>query len=303
MKLEKVLEKLEKLFSKWGFMQKDWILIADYAVKLQGYGVKVRRGHFNTMIDKKKIPWNAKEGFEIFPPKNSVWSNDYIKWMKATGFETDLIVYDSKKVKKYLKYSIAYELPNKKSIYLITMEGNLIILDDYLVHCREQEAGVDKGIYLLNVIEGLQVASKEKKDKKSIILAGKILKKYEFLINKKLEKQKIFRGKIKGDGIYGGKVVGRAKLIKYRSSKYIDLKEKVILVTEMTSPDFVIIINKIKGMVTDKGGRLCHAAILAREFGIPCIIGTKMATKVINNNDLIELDADLGTVRILEKKK
>lgn len=302
MKLEKVLEKLKELFDKWGLEQKDWILIADYAVKLQGYKVRVRKNHFNTIINKEKLPWKVKEGFEIFPPKDSIWSKDYIKWMRLTGFETDLIPYGRKKIKEYLKYRAIYNLPNKKHIYLITMEGNLIILDDYLVHCREKEAGVDKGIYLLNVIKGLQIASRKKRDEKSTILADKILKKYEFLNKKESKKQQIFDGKIKGEGVYGGKVIGIAKLIKTRANKDIDVKEKIILVTKMTSPDFVIIINKIKGIITDKGGRLCHAAILAREFKIPCIIGTKTATKIINNGDLVELDADFGTAKILQKR-
>ena len=156
MKLEKVLEKLKELFGKWGLEQKDWILVANYAVKLQGYDVRLRKGHFNTIVDKKKLPWNVKEGFEIFPPKNSIWSKDYIEWMKLTGFETDLIAYDSRKIKKYLKYSITYKLPNKGSIYLITMEGNLISLNDFLVHCREEEAGKRWDCHLLRTDRGVQ---------------------------------------------------------------------------------------------------------------------------------------------------
>lgn len=303
MKLDRVLEKLEKLFRKWGLGQNDWILVAGYALKLQGYELKLRKGHFNTMIDKEKLPWHVKEGFEIFPPKNSIWAKDYIKWMKLTKFETDLIAYDGKKIKKYLKYSILYELPNKKSIHLITMKGNLISLDDFLVHCREEEAGIEKGVYLLEVIKDLQKASEKKKDKKSALLAKKILKKYKFLTLKKQKKPKIFSGKIKGKGICGGKITGRVKLIRKRGNKDIDIKKGAILVTKMTSPEFVIFVSKIKGIITDEGGRLCHAAILAREFGIPCVIGTGIATKVINDGDLVEIDADRGIVNILKEKK
>jgi len=301
MKLEKVIEKLEELLRKWGLKRDQWILIANYAFKLQGYESKLRKGHLITMVNREKLPWKVKEGLEVFPPKGSVWEKDFIKWMKQTGFETDLMVYSDREIKKYLNNSILYKLPNKKLVRLITMEGNLISLNHFLTHCREEEAGIDKGVYLLGVIEDLKKASEKKKDKKSVLLADKILKKYAFLKQKKQRKQKIFDGKIQGKGIYGGKVIGRVTLIR-RRGKVVNMKKRGILVTKMTSPDFVIMISKIKGVITDEGGRLCHAAILAREFGIPCVIGTEIATKVIKNGDLVELDADLGVVKILQRK-
>jgi len=301
MELEKVIEKLEKLLRKWGIKRDQWILIANYALKLQGYESKLRKGHFNTILYKEKLPWKVKEGFEVFPPKNSAWEKDNIKWMKETNFETDLIPYNSRKVKKYLKYSILYKLPNKRLVRLITMEGNLISLNDYLVHCREEEAGIAKGVYLLDVIEDLKKASEKKEDKKSVSLANKILKKYAFLKQKKQRKQKIFDGKIQGKGIYGGKVIGRVTLIR-RRGKVVNMKEKGIIVAKMTSPDFVIMISKIKGIITDEGGKLCHAAILAREFGIPCVVETEIATKAIKDRDIVQLDADLGVVKILKRR-
>jgi len=52
-----------------------------------------------------------------------------------------------------------------------------------------------------------------------------------------------------------------------------------------------------KAIVTDEGGLSCHAAIVARELGVPCIVGTKIATKVFKDGDLVEVDADKGIVR------
>jgi len=60
---------------------------------------------------------------------------------------------------------------------------------------------------------------------------------------------------------------------------------------------------KASAIVTDDGGITCHAAIVSRELGKPCIIGTKIATKVLHDGDLVEVDADNGVVRILEKAK
>lgn len=69
MKIEKVLEKLEELFRKWGLGPNDWILIAHYAMRLLGYKVKLRKGHLNTMVNKDKLPWEAGEGYVVSPLK------------------------------------------------------------------------------------------------------------------------------------------------------------------------------------------------------------------------------------------
>lgn len=70
-----------------------------------------------------------------------------------------------------------------------------------------------------------------------------------------------------------------------------------ILVTEMTRPDFVPILKKAGAIITDEGGLTCHAAIVSRELGIPCVVGTRIATKALKNGDRIEVDADTGMVR------
>lgn len=69
----------------------------------------------------------------------------------------------------------------------------------------------------------------------------------------------------------------------------------------MTTPDFVPIMKRASAFVTDEGGITCHAAIVSREMKKPCIIGTKIATQVLKDGDLVEVDADKGVVKILEK--
>lgn len=74
-----------------------------------------------------------------------------------------------------------------------------------------------------------------------------------------------------------------------------------VLVTTMTQPNIVDIAQKASAIITDEGGMLSHAAIISREFGIPCIVGTHKATQILKDGDLVEVDADQGIVRILEK--
>src|SRR3989344_4536494 len=72
-----------------------------------------------------------------------------------------------------------------------------------------------------------------------------------------------------------------------------------ILIANLTNPNYDPVFGKIAAVVTDEGGILCHSAIMAREFKIPCVIGTKIATQVFKDGDLIEVDANKGTVRKL----
>ncbi len=65
----------------------------------------------------------------------------------------------------------------------------------------------------------------------------------------------------------------------------------------MTHPEFLSLMKQASAIVTDEGGVTCHAAIVARELGIPCVIGTKMATKVLKDGDEVEVDADKGIVK------
>lgn len=107
---------------------------------------------------------------------------------------------------------------------------------------------------------------------------------------------------IKGEIGNKGKVSGRVHIIS-RRDQFDDFKKGDILVTGMTRPEFVPLMKKSLAIITDEGGITCHAAIVSRELGIPCIIGTKIATQVLKDGDLVEVDADHGIVRIISKQE
>lgn len=105
--------------------------------------------------------------------------------------------------------------------------------------------------------------------------------------------------KIQGLSVSPGLVTGRVRLVEdLRDLKYC--RKGDILVVTQTRPQYNMFIKKVKAIVTNEGGFLCHASILAREFRIPCIVGTKNATRILEYGDLVEVDADKGIVRILK---
>lgn len=106
--------------------------------------------------------------------------------------------------------------------------------------------------------------------------------------------------RIIGVSAYRGQVTGTTRIVLDPSSAG-EFKEGDILVTGMTHVDYLPLIKKSSAIVTDAGGVLSHAAIIARELRKPCVIGTNNATRILHGGDLIEVDADNGEIRILSK--
>jgi len=104
----------------------------------------------------------------------------------------------------------------------------------------------------------------------------------------------------KGIPASAGKVQGLVKIIA-GNKDFGRFKQGDILVTYFTTPDFIPLIKMAKAVITDDGGITCHAGIVARELKKPCIVGTKIATQVLKNGDLVEVDANKGIVKKLNK--
>ena len=105
---------------------------------------------------------------------------------------------------------------------------------------------------------------------------------------------------LKGQSACIGKVTGIVKII-IRPSDMVKMNEGDILVSIATDPDIISAMKKAAAFVTEQGGVTSHAAIVAREMNKPCVIGTKIATKVLKDGDLVEVDAEIGVVNILKR--
>lgn len=99
------------------------------------------------------------------------------------------------------------------------------------------------------------------------------------------------RGLAASPGIAAGKVISIKDI-----NEISRVKDGDILVTGMTNPDMVPAMRKAAAVVTDEGGRTCHAAIVSRELGIPCIVGTKNGTETLTDNMVVTVDATRGVV-------
>ena len=107
------------------------------------------------------------------------------------------------------------------------------------------------------------------------------------------------QAEIKGSTSSKGKVRGYVKII-LKIHDMVNMEKGDVLVSSMTRHEMVPVMKLASAIVTDEGGVTSHAAIVSRELGIPCIIGTKVATLVLHDGDFVEVDADNGVVRILD---
>lgn len=106
------------------------------------------------------------------------------------------------------------------------------------------------------------------------------------------------KGRVAQPGYARGEV--RLVLSEHQTER---LLQGEILVTSMTDPNMVSAMKKAAAIITDEGGITCHAAIISRELKTPCVIGTKIATKVLKDGDLVEINATSGLIKIIKRAK
>jgi len=145
----------------------------------------------------------------------------------------------------------------------------------------------------------------ERKNGFIIFADGKDTKIYSGEIVVQAKKEVSFQDKVaktdvlEGRSAFPGLVKAQVVIITSKDD-FNKMKQGYILVSHSTTPDYVPIIRMCSAIVTDEGGILSHASIISRELKIPCVIGTKVATQILKDGDMVEVDANKGTVKILK---
>ena len=135
------------------------------------------------------------------------------------------------------------------------------------------------------------------------VIALRLIKRELKHVQKKADQDGLaLAGHIASTGIARGRVrivvAGDLSMLREAFKKF---KKGDVMVTTMTQPNAVPLMKKAAAVVADEGGLISHAAVIAREFGIPCLVGTEIATKVFKDGDMVEVDALKGVVRKINK--
>src|SRR3989344_4141260 len=103
---------------------------------------------------------------------------------------------------------------------------------------------------------------------------------------------------LKGFGVSAGIAEGTVRIAR-ELRNLPDFKDGEILVAKVTEPSMVLMMNKAAAFITDIGGITSHAAIIAREIGVPCVVGTKSATQLLRDGMKVHVDGTKGEVYLL----
>jgi phosphohistidine swiveling domain-containing protein len=150
---------------------------------------------------------------------------------------------------------------------------------------------------MLNERYSFSIYYSSKKPKTDVFLTGDKAKVFISKLN--ILKEEIKDTKLlAGDCASPGRARGEAKVINVIADM-VKMKDGDILISVATTPDLIPAIKKASAIVTDVGGITCHAAIISRELGIPCVVGTKIATKILKDGMIIDVDATHGKVDVI----
>jgi pyruvate,water dikinase len=105
---------------------------------------------------------------------------------------------------------------------------------------------------------------------------------------------------VRGTGVNAGSYEGTARIVR-NPDEFAKIQAGDVLVAQSTSPYFNVVLPLIGAIVTDRGGQLSHAAIVAREYGIPGVVGTREATRTIVDGMRIRVDGESGEVTLLDR--
>lgn len=158
------------------------------------------------------------------------------------------------------------------------------------------------------IYEGMRVSDSElvkRKSGEAIVFSDGQSRAYfgagAYGLLKKLMPQSKATDAVYGDIACAGEASGRIKVVR----DFADAENMAagqILVASMTTPDIALAMEKATGIITDEGGVTCHAAIIAREYAVPCLVGTKIATQVLRDGMNVELDCVNGLFRIINDR-
>ncbi len=197
---------------------------------------------------------------------------------------------------KFLTKKKKLKIPPLLLMKFLTLKEVEIWLDEKLTDAKVKniiKTRKDNGFIYLNL----------RNDKREIVDNPTEISKIQkyFLELDKETKKSNNKNEVFGQVAYNSNTIVKGKVVIIKDKSELRNKGRLIdhkiLVAIQTTPHYIQYLKKAKAIITDEGGLTCHAAIVAREIKKPCIVGTKIATQVLKDGDLVEMDAEKGVVK------
>jgi len=280
----------------------------------------------------RKYPWIVMNHYKLEDVIETLTQRYNFDKKHPLGYN---FVNEKKEVKKKQKALLKIHKDKKElvhllqkiAVYRMKVKSCWAGLDFYKIKLvneiakRGKVSPIDIGKYYLtkdinDLLNGKPLSSDEIKMRKKCFVALWKNRKAVYISGEEAEKiaKRELKGlyiikeskEIKGIVANPGKIKGIARILPSNNiEKTRELRKSFrkgeILITGMTQPNIIDIASRAGAIITDEGGLLSHAAIISREFKIPCIVGTHFGTQILKDGDLVEVDANKGMVKILKK--
>ena len=287
-----VLEKLKKLWKKYYYTKHIWITgeytFDDYVDKLR----EVTLDGISAIIHLKKINDNfnhARMRKRVLIKRLKIEQ----KWQKVFAEFSDFMV-----TKIYRRYAQIFAIHHMAPVLreIACRHGLAEKMVRFMLPTEVHDLLINgkKPNDLLKRTKSCVYYAEKNCDR--IYTGGKAKKLGNVVVFKQINKVDEFRGEIGCQG----RAVGQVKIV-VRAADMVKMNRGDILVSIATDPVIVPAMKKAAAIVTEQGGVTSHAAIVSRELNIPCVIGTKIATKVLKDGDIVEVDASRGIVQIIKR--
>ncbi len=288
-------QELEQHYKKYFYLKYLWVG-KDGVATLEDYDTQVDALIFE------------KNPVEVLKSEEEKWQSDkilketYIKKLSLTVQEQLLFsVYAEfaftkayrRRVQLLWSYKMSFIVEEiSKRLDLTTMETRFMVPQEIIFNLT---IGKVEDVFKAILTERVKYCAYYAEKDLEIVAIGEEGKKFEDTISIITD---INITELRGQVACIGKVRGKVKIVN-SVSDISKVEEGDILVSIATNPDVVPAMKKAAAFVTEQGGITSHAAIVAREMNKPCIIGTKIATKVLKDGDMVEVDAEKGIIKIL----
>ncbi len=273
----------ETAFTKKDYLERiDSLIDTDISNKIDNIQSSRRLSDisYENVLEKYKFPENIRKLIQAI--------RDFIFLRTYTTESTDHLFFVG-------RHTIFKEIANRLNIPLL----DLIMLNDKEIleilntgilsqNKKDEIENRKKGFGIIWLNSNVDIVF----GNESLELQYEIAQMYKKTNNEIIEKNKNI---ILGSVANKGKIIGPAKILKNDSDIY-KVNNGDIIVASMTTPNYISAMEKASGFITDEGGITCHAAILSREFNVPCIVGTLNATELIKDGETIELNAYTGKI-------
>lgn len=262
--------------------------------------VKNSMQEFSTLLGELENIWKSHLPLKSIEALENFYQQSIRCWcgvdVAYTVPEIGSATLEDKELAMSLRKRSADFLENTDRIFQVTLHQLFPLLGDLVKFLT------------LNEIKG-ELPSEKELEKRSghfIYFSGKIITEVslsyfskEHNVEIKVEKP-LSASEVHGQVAMQGSVTGKVRILRLKK-QIPELEPGEILITSMTTQDYIPAMQKAAAFITDEGGITCHAAITAREFGKPCVIGTKVATQIFKTGDLVEVDAFNGVVRKIKE--